>query len=358
MDTHTLGELVIDGAERALWPDPLIRWGIRRICERRLEEARLDERLRRGAADLQRRLREGPITVEAPAANQQHYEVPTAFYKAVLGPHLKYSCGYWPAGVSTLEQSERAMLELTLERAEVQDGMRVLDLGCGWGSFTLYLAERLRGCRVTAVSNSATQRAFIEGECRARGLGNVEVLTEDVARFAPRDRFDRVVSVEMMEHVRNHRELLRRIERWLLPGGKLFVHIFCHRQFAYLYEDQGADDWMSRHFFTGGMMPSFDWLPQIAEAAEDAPVLQTRWPVAGRHYAHTSNAWLAQLDERRQEVLRAFEAPGPGGGLSPTEAARQLQRWRIFFMACAELFDYGGGGEWFVGHYLFRRRGG
>jgi cyclopropane-fatty-acyl-phospholipid synthase len=243
--------------------------------------------------------------------------------------------------VSDLAAADEAMLALTCQRAEMADGMRVLDLGCGWGSLSLWLAEHYPSCRVLAVSNSKPQREFILGRCARLGLDNVEVLTADVNHFAPEQRFDRVLSVEMFEHVRNHELLLARIAAWLEPDGKLFVHHFAHREYAYPYETQGDDDWMGRHFFSGGIMPSDDLLLHFQRDL----VVERNWRVNGVHYQKTCEAWLARQDARREALL-----PILAGVYGAQEADRWFQRWRIFFLACSELFGYGEGNEWWVTH--------
>ncbi|MBX3129389.1 MAG: class I SAM-dependent methyltransferase [Polyangiaceae bacterium] len=341
----------IELAERGVLPDLAVRVGIRRLLAERLRaEARgspddQEERKQALLADAAR----SPIAVAQAAANAQHYEVPPEFFRVVLGPRLKYSAAYFPPGVRTLADAEEAMLALSTERALIQDGMRVLELGCGWGSLSLYLLERFRSLRVTAVSNSAPQRLAIEQRARQLGVSDrLEVLTRDVTDFEPQARFDRVVSVEMLEHVRNHAELLQRIAGWLASDGRLFVHVFCHRSFAYPFESEGEDNWMGQHFFTGGMMPSFDYL---ALQQRDL-VLERRWAVGGEHYARTARWWLANLDAKRVAAARAL-----GLALPPREVERALGRWRIFFLACEELFGHRGGSEWHVGHYRFAPRG-
>ncbi|MDZ7617597.1 MAG: cyclopropane-fatty-acyl-phospholipid synthase family protein [Patescibacteria group bacterium] len=340
---------LIDLAERAVLPDWLIRFGMRRLMAARLREERRRELAQPGEAMRRfvEQMRRGPIAVETDAANVQHYEVPTEFFRQVLGPRLKYSCCDWPRPGTTLSEAEDAMLELFCGRAELEDGMDVLELGCGWGSLCLWVAQQYPRCRVLAVSNSRTQREFIELRCRELGLANVEVQTANVAQFATDRRFDRVLSVEMFEHVRNHEELLRRIATWLKPGGKLAVHLFCHARFAYPFETEGELNWMGRYFFTGGIMPSDDLLMRFQRDL----VLEDHWHVSGMQYARSLEAWLARCDARRADLLPLFEA-----SLGPRAAARQLQRWRMFFMACAELFAYAGGNEWFVSHYRFGGR--
>ena len=271
----------------------------------------------------------------------------------MLGAHLKYSCDLWAPGVETLDDAEAAMLDLTARRAGLEDDQRVLELGCGWGSLSLWMAGRHPRSRITAVSNSASQGAFVRARAAARGLGNLEVVTADVNGFHPRlaagERFDRVVSVEMLEHVRNHRRLLRRIAGWLQPGGRLFVHVFAHRRFTYPFESRDGSDWMARNFFSGGMMPAVDHLPSFQEHL----ALEEKWLVEGRHYARTAEAWLENLDDRRPQVLAALAT-----AMAPDEAALQIRRWRLFFLACAELFAFAGGKEWVVSQCRLRLSGG
>jgi cyclopropane-fatty-acyl-phospholipid synthase len=315
-------------------PDGVLRRAIRVNCARRLRIER-----RRDRRAFVEELRRSRIAEQVEKPNEQHYELPAEFFELVLGPRLKYSCCYWPDGVATLAAAEEAMLALTCERARVEDGMEILDLGCGWGSLAFWLAEKYPHSRILAVSNSRVQRAFIE----PRAPNNLEVVTADANVFDTERRFDRVLSVEMLEHMRNYEALLARIASWLRPGGLFFAHVFAHRELAYPY----TSSWMARRFFTAGTMPSHDLFEEFRRDLE----IVDRWIVGGAHYARTSEAWLGQMDERRAEILTVLAAT-----YGPARAERWFAYWRIFFMACAELWGYRGGTEWLVSHQLFRRR--
>jgi len=335
-------------AESGRIPDALIRVAIRRLLRRRLaDEADRDVELRSARTQaLIDELANSPIAIETDAANEQHYEVPAAFYQLALGSRLKYSSAYWPAGVNDLDGAEEAMLRASCELAELESGQRILELGCGWGSLTLWMARQYPDSEITAVSNSASQRVHIEARALALGLHNVRIITCDVNELEMDERFDRVVSVEMFEHVRNYRHLLGKISSWLREGGKLFVHIFCHRYLVYPFETEGEGNWMGRYFFTGGLMPAADTLLHFQEDV----VLESRRLYSGTHYARTARAWLDNVDRRRNEALRVMESQ------HGDQARIWLQRWRMFFMACEELFAYELGNHWLVAHYRFRRR--
>ncbi|MDJ0657169.1 MAG: cyclopropane-fatty-acyl-phospholipid synthase family protein [Xanthomonadales bacterium] len=341
----------IDWAEKGWVPDSLIRFGINRLNRRRLQQEQVANPMGRYKRyrKLLEQLRESPIAIHTDSANEQHYEVPAEFFHYVLGPRLKYSGCYFPEGVTRLEQAESAMLALTAARAELADGQRILELGCGWGSLTLWMAEHFPGAEILGVSNSASQREHIMQQARDRGLENVQVLTRDVNQLELEQRFDRVVSVEMFEHMRNYQHLMRNISSWLQPDGKLFVHLFCHREIMYPFEVQGDTDWMGRHFFTGGLMPAADTLLHF----QDHLAIEEHWRVSGKHYEKTCNHWLENLDRNRQPIAQLFSTV-----YGPNQADLWVQRWRIFFMACAELFAFADGGEWFVSHYRFANRAG
>ncbi|MHC4931808.1 MAG: SAM-dependent methyltransferase [Planctomycetota bacterium] len=329
-------------AERGLLPDGWMRRGIGRLLRERLAEQRALSSESR--ASFLRGLDESPIALVPDKANEQHYEVPAAFFARVLGPHMKYSSGYWPAGAETLGAAEAAMLDLSCRRAGLEDGMEVFDLGCGWGSLSLWIEKHYPHCRILALSNSRSQRDFIEGR---RTSSRLEVVTGDIGDFHCDRRFDRILSIEMFEHLRNYRSLFGRLASWLAPDGRLFAHVFCHREYAYPFETAGAGNWMGRHFFTGGLMPSWDLLAQFGDDLE----LEERWRVNGEHYGRTAEAWLENLDANKQALLPVLAAT-----YGERDARRWFGRWRLFFLACAELFGYRAGEEWFVAHYRFRRR--
>jgi cyclopropane-fatty-acyl-phospholipid synthase len=292
-------------------------------------------------------LRTSRIALDTDTANEQHYELPAEFFQQVLGSHLKYSSGYWDRGATSLDEAEAQMLELYAQRGEISDGQRILDLGCGWGSFSLWAAGKFPNSQITAVSNSTGQRQFILAQAEARGLDNVSVITGDINQLELDDRFDRVDSIEMFEHMRNYALLMNRIESWLNPGGKLFVHIFCHQNLLYPYDSAGDGNWMGRYFFTSGLMPAADTLLYF----QDDLRIEQRWQVSGTNYAKTAAAWLENLDSRHASV-RALMADCYG----EAQADTWTQRWRMFFMACEELFAYRQGQEWLVCHYRFGKR--
>jgi cyclopropane-fatty-acyl-phospholipid synthase len=342
--------LGIELAERGLLPDPVVSWGIRRLLRDRLSQLKRAGALswRESYDAVLRALRETPApAIKTREANEQHYEVPTEFFLNALGKRLKYSCCWYPEGSDArdLDAAEERMLALTCERARLEDGQEILELGCGWGSLTLWMAEKYPNARVLGVSNSATQREFILSRCRERGFANVEIMTRDInALELEPGRFDRVVSVEMFEHVRGYDRLFAKVAGWMKPSALLFVHVFVHGSSPYLFEDEGEDDWMARHFFSGGVMPSEDLFHHFQR---DVSIID-QWRVEGAHYEKTARAWLANMDARRDAIMPALAAR-----YGAADAARWFQRWRIFFLSCAELWGYDQGREWWVSHYLF-----
>ncbi len=331
-------------AEKGLIPDFLIRYGIRKRLGRKLRQ---ESDKNRSLEVFAERLHTQPIAIATDEANEQHYEVPSEYFHMVLGPYLKYSSTYWPEGIENLDASEEAMLKLTAERAQIEDGQRILDLGCGWGSFSLWAARHYPQCRFLAVSNSNGQGDFIRVRAAELGLNNIEHRTADMNTFEPGESFDRVVSVEMFEHMKNWAELLRRISTWLNKEGKLFVHIFSHAKFAYPYEvEEGGGDWMARYFFTGGMMPSHDLIHQFRNHL----TVEEDWHVPGNHYARTLETWLKRHDAKRAEIMKLFRED-----YGEISARLWFNRWRLFYLACAELFNFNGGNEWSVSHYRLKR---
>ncbi|MFK7827618.1 MAG: cyclopropane-fatty-acyl-phospholipid synthase family protein [Oligoflexales bacterium] len=341
-------QIGINLAERGMLPDAIVRLGIRRLLTHRLKE--LPEQGPSGQQhqlDFVEQLRKSPIAVEMDTANSQHYEIPADFFKTILGPHLKYSSAFYEHGAKNLAEAELHMLRLYAERAEIEDGMSILDLGCGWGSLSLFLAKLFPNSKVCGVSNSHQQRQFILEQAKTRGIANLDVITCDMNEFEPNRSFDRVVSIEMFEHMRNYQKLLGNISDWLSPEGKVFIHIFCHKSAPYYFETVSDDDWMGKYFFTGGIMPSDNLLLYFQEKLS----IEKHWVVNGKNYEKTSLAWLQNLESKHDKIKLLFkEVYGQGN------EELWYQRWRIFFLSCAELFAYREGKEWWVSHYLFQKK--
>jgi len=330
-------------------PDFLIRIGIRKLLKQRLiEEKKATVELQQDhLMQLITELKNSPIAINTAEANEQHYEVPTQFYQYCLGKNLKYSSGYWKEGVTDIDSSENDMLEITCNRAELKDGQDVLELGCGWGSLSLFMAKKYPKSNFTVVSNSRTQKLHIDEQAKQRGISNLTVLTVNINDFTIDKKFDRVVSVEMFEHMRNYQLLMKKVADSLKPDGKLFVHIFTHKEFSYKFEVIDESDWMSKYFFTGGIMPSDDLLLYFNEHLS----IQQHWHVSGMHYSKTSEAWLQNMDKHKSEIMPLFEKT-----YGKDQAVKWWVYWRIFYMACAELWGYNNGEEWIVSHYLFSKK--
>ena len=339
---------LIELAEKGIIPDYFIRQGIVRNCENRLNNENVSntEKVSTKKQSWIQQMKESPIALVPEKANEQHYEVPPAFFENVLGKHLKYSSGYWPDGVNSLDESEESMLELSFKRAQLVDGDSILELGCGWGSLTCYMASKLPNSKITAVSNSKDQKEHILNRCKNQGLDNIEVITADMNDFETENKYDRVVSIEMFEHMRNYKKLLSKISSWLHDDGKLFIHIFTHQSVVYPFENQGEADWMAREFFSGGMMPSHDLLLHF----QDDLIIDDVWSMSGTHYEKTSLAWVNKMDANKDSIMKIFlKTYGD-------DAKLWFQRWRIFFMSCEKLFGYNNGSEWGVSHYRFSKR--
>ena len=339
---------LIELVENGRIPDLLTRAGIRLLLLQRLREQAQEgpDQEWQAMMTFVEEMRQSPIALHTQEANEQHYELPSRFFELVLGPHLKYSCCHFPEGVTELEHAEASMLTLTCERAQLQDGQQILELGCGWGSLSLWMAKHYPNSSILAVSNSRPQREFIESRAQELGLTNLSVQTCDMNDFTTEQHFDRVVSVEMFEHMRNWQSLLERISNWLKPEGKLFIHIFSHRRYAYAFSSEGDSNWMGRYFFTGGIMPSNDLLLYFQKDL----LLEQHWVLSGVHYQRTADAWLQMMDSQKGEILQTFrETYGK-------DADVWFQRWRMFFLATSEVWGFRGGNEWLISHYLFNNR--
>lgn len=334
--------------EANLIPDSLVRYGIRRLLKQRIadETTGNEETQQHKFNDLVDFLKGSPIAVNTSDANEQHYEVPTEFYLDCLGKNLKYSSCYYPTGTETLDQAEDIMLALTCERAELANGMDVLELGCGWGSLSLYMSAKFPGSNFTVVSNSKTQKMHIDAQAEKRGIKNLTVVTADMNVFDIDKTFDRVVSVEMFEHMRNYEKLFRKVAKWLKDDGKCFVHIFTHKTLAYLFEVKDETDWMSKYFFSGGIMPS----NHLYYYFNNDIKIDQHWVVNGTHYERTANHWLENMDKNKKKLMPLFEQT-----YGKENAGRWWVYWRLFYMACAELWGFDNGNEWMVCHYLFSK---
>eukprot|EP00271_Cylindrocystis_brebissonii_P014116 TRINITY_DN3526_c0_g1_i1.p1 TRINITY_DN3526_c0_g1~~TRINITY_DN3526_c0_g1_i1.p1 ORF type:complete len:356 (+),score=60.56 TRINITY_DN3526_c0_g1_i1:130-1197(+) len=335
--------------ENNVIPDAALRPACRYLMSQRIKASRKNN-VEEQQEDLMRfaeELRGLPIAINMKDANEQHYEVPTEFYHLCLGKHLKYSACYFPTPKSTLDEAEEATLNMYAERAQLKDGQEVLELGCGWGSLSLFMAAKFPNSKITVVSNSSTQKIYIDAQCKERGLSNLTVKTADMNVFEAESKFDRVVSIEMFEHMKNYEKLLRKVASWLKPEGLLFVHIFTHKEFAYHFEDHGEEDWLTRYFFSGGTMPADGLLLYF----QDDLAIARHWRMDGTHYQRTSEAWLKNFDANVRKIRPIFEET-----YGKAAATKWIVYWRTFFISVAELFGYAKGQEWIVSHYLFRKK--
>jgi cyclopropane-fatty-acyl-phospholipid synthase len=338
----------INWVEQGYVPDTIVRKGIRQMLKKRLGEIHANdiEKLTALKHSFINEMKQSPIAITPDKANEQHYEVPAEFYEHVLGNHKKYSCCYWSDETNTLTEAEENALRITCQRAEIKNGHKILELGCGWGSLTIWIAMRFPNCNITAVSNSHSQKNHILERARQLQLTNITVITSDMNDFDTDEQFDRVVSIEMFEHMRNWELLYKKVSNWLIPEGKFFMHVFTHCRVPYAFEIKDSSDWMSEYFFTGGMMPSHD-LPLYFQGDMN---LENTWTWDGSHYAKTSNEWLYRMDNNKEKLLPVLESTY-GEDFSNV----WWNRWRLFFMACEELFAFNNGQEWHVSHYLFTR---
>jgi cyclopropane-fatty-acyl-phospholipid synthase len=333
----------LEASERLAWPDPVLRAGVGMLV------GRTKRRLRAATAaadeDFARRMTDFPIAINTREANGQHYEVPAEFFALMLGPRRKYSCCYYDDPAATLIEAEERALTETARHADLADGQQILELGCGWGSLSLWMARHYPHARIMSVSNSQSQRAFIAQRAEAEGLRNLTVIAADMNAFMPQGAFDRIVSVEMFEHMSNWRDLLKRAASWLKPDGRLFIHIFSHRSAPYRFDASDHTDWIAQHFFTGGIMPSHGLIRQFSDLVE----VEEEWWWNGNHYRRTAEQWLENFDRNAADIVRVLR------GFYGADALLWQRRWRLFLLATSGLFGHSGGNEWGVSHYRLRR---
>lgn len=342
-------QLSIELVERGLVPDQFTRMGIRNLSQARLDAIKASdcESSNQHLMQFIAAMNQSDIAPLPEKANEQHYEVDEAFYHYCLGARRKYSSCYWAEDTKTLDEAEVLALQQTCAHADLADGQQILELGCGWGSLSLWMAEHYPNAQITGVSNSNSQREYIMSQAKSRGFENLQIITADMNDFEAPATYDRVVSVEMFEHMRNYRVLYGKVARWLKAGGKFFKHIFVHRSTPYLFQVEDESDWMSEYFFSGGMMPSDD-LPLFFQ---DDLKLINRWRWDGTHYEKTANAWLENMDKHKAEIT-----PILASVYGEAQVTIWRNRWRMFYLACAELFGYDNGQQWWVSHYLFEKR--
>ena len=330
---------------RGLIPDSLLRRGVRNQGRQRLQMMKNTD-LKQEYLTFLKQASSGEIAVHTDDANNQHYEVDSEFFQYCLGKNLKYSSCYWNDDTSSLDEAEDIMLDLYCKRAKIEDGMTILDVGCGWGSLSLYLAQKYPKSKITGVSNSNSQRKFIEKLGYERNLHNLNIVTKDINSFDTNKKFDRIISIEMFEHTKNSKILMDSINKWLAPDGLFFMHVFAHKYNPYYFDTEQKNAWMAKYFFTGGMMPNHDLFRDL----ESDLNYQKSWMLSGTHYEKTSNAWLEKMDSNKTKILELFRRNN-----SNSVAKKKFYFWRLFFIACAEIFGYDGGSEWIISHHLFKK---
>jgi len=332
--------------------DDDIRTGVRNVLSLWLDKLNCDGDVEKKMFYKQKfvaDLKQLPIAIQTESANEQHYEVPTDFFLTVLGKRLKYSSCLFSEGISNLNDAEDAMLSLVCERALVEDGQTIMDLGCGWGATTFWLLEKYPSCHVTCVSNSSTQGEYIRNSAQKNGYGDrIKVYTADANTFHTSERFDRIISIEMFEHMKNYEQLFQKVASWLKPNGFLFTQILCHREFTYHFKAEKDSDteWMAQNFFSGGTMPSSDLFLYFQKDL----LIEKHWNINGKHYSKTLDAWLEIMDQNKPVINKIFEA-----AYGHSEVDKQISNWRKFFMYCSEVFGCNNGNDWIVAHHLFRK---
>ena len=326
-------------AESGFIPDVLIKIAARHISTRRLNESNNHD----NKDAIINALSKGVVAEKTYDANEQHYEVPPEFFKQVLGENLKYPCSLFE-NENSLDDAERSMLDLYIERAEIKNGQEVLDLGCGWGSFSLYVAKKFPNVNITSISNSSDQISYIKNEAQKRGLLNIEAIRMDVNNLKLDNQFDRIISIEMFEHLRNYKLILNSLNELLKPDGRLFIHIFCHKKLTYFYELKNNLDWMTKYFFKGGIMPSMD----IFKYFEDEVIIINQWNINGNNYSKTCKAWLDNHYKNKRKILDIFKK-------HYDKPKIWYNRWRIFFLSCQAFFALNKGNEYFVSQFLLRK---
>lgn len=335
----SLAQAAIRIGESLPWPDGMSAAVIRQLVER--TRLRLQTHANGADAHFSRAMTEFPIAIHTAEANAQHYELPARFFELVLGPQRKYSCCLYEDGINNLAAAEERALAVTASRAKLFNGLDILELGCGWGSLSLWMARNYPKSRITSVSNSRSQREFIMAKALEQGVDNLTVMTVDMNEFVPQQHFDRVISVEMFEHMVNWRLLLKRIRAALKPDGSLFLHVFSHKSASYRFSTEDRDDWIAQHFFTGGIMPSRQLIRQFS----DLFLLEQEWQWNGRHYERTARDWLANYDRHASEISDVLRE------VYGKDARLWQRRWRLFFLATMGLFGHDAGREWGVSHY-------